>query len=41
MGCFKWVVMGHPNRTMDDFVAEGDLNCGCLALVVSVKNINM
>ena len=28
--CFKWSLMGHPSRNMEDFVAEGDLNCGSL-----------
>jgi hypothetical protein len=26
---------------MEDFVGEGDLNCGSLALKVSEKNFNM
>ena len=34
--------MGHPSRNMVDFVAEGDLNCGSLALEVSEeKNFSM
>ena len=29
--CFKWGLMGHPSRNMEDFVAESDLNCADLA----------
>ena len=30
--CFKWGLMGHPSRNMEDGGAEGDLNCvGLLA----------
>jgi hypothetical protein len=31
MECFKWGLMGHSNRTMEDFVAESDLNCSDMA----------
>jgi hypothetical protein len=24
--------MGHPSRNMEDFVAEGNLNCGSMTL---------
>jgi hypothetical protein len=26
--CFKWGLMGHPRKNMEDSGAEGDLNCG-------------
>jgi hypothetical protein len=29
--CFKWDLMGYSSRNMEDFVTEGDLNCGDLA----------
>ena len=29
--CFKWGLMGHPSRIMEDFVAGSDLNCVDLA----------
>ena len=42
VGCFKWGLMGHPGRNMEDFVAESDLNCADLAQEVSVeKNFSM
>jgi hypothetical protein len=28
MECFKWYLMGHPNRNMEDTGAEGEANCG-------------
>jgi hypothetical protein len=28
MGCFKWNLMNHHSRNMEDFGAEGDLNPG-------------
>ena len=40
MECFKWGLVGHPSRNMEDFVAKDDLNCGSLALEVS-ENFNM
>ena len=27
MECFKWGLMGHPSRNMEDFVAGSNLNC--------------
>jgi hypothetical protein len=36
--CFKWGLMGHPSRNMEDFVSESDLNCG---EVSEEKNFNM
>ena len=42
VGCFKWDVIGHPNRNMKDIGAEGDLNCGGLAQEISgEKNVRM
>jgi hypothetical protein len=35
VACFKCELMGHPSRSMEDCGAEGDLNCGDLALEVS------
>jgi hypothetical protein len=26
--CFKWDLMDHPSRNMEDIGAEADLNCG-------------
>jgi hypothetical protein len=38
----KWGLMGHPSRTLEDFVAESDLNCVDMAQEVLVeKNISM
>ena len=34
-----WSLMGFPSRTMQSFVAEGDLNYGSLALEVPEENI--
>ena len=28
VGHFKWDLMGHPTRSMEDSGSEGDLNCG-------------
>ena len=39
MECFKWDLMGYPNKNMDDFVAGSDLNCGDLAKEFSVGKI--
>ena len=40
--CFKWGLIGCPSRTMQDFVAESDLNCADLAQEISVeKNFSM
>ena len=30
--CFKWGLMGHPSRNMEDSGAEDDLSCGGLGL---------
>jgi hypothetical protein len=38
--CFQWGLMGYPSRYMEDFVAEGDLNCGNLTPKFSVVNFN-
>ena len=32
MGCFKWNLMNHHSRNMEDFGAEGDLNPGDCSL---------
>jgi hypothetical protein len=40
--CFKWDLMGHPSRTMENFVAGSDLNCVDLAQEISKeKNFRM
>jgi hypothetical protein len=31
MKCFKWGLMSHTSRNMEDFVAVNDLNCAVLA----------
>jgi hypothetical protein len=42
MECFKWGLMSHPSRNVEDFVAVSDLNCADLAQEVSVeKNFSM
>jgi hypothetical protein len=43
MECFKWSLMSHPSRNLEDHSAEGDLNCvGLLAQEVSMeKNVSM
>jgi hypothetical protein len=41
MGCFKWYLMNHPNRNMEDFVAESNLNCADLAQVFSEEDFSM
>jgi hypothetical protein len=33
--CFKWSLMGHPSRNMEDFVAGSDLNYINLAQEIS------
>jgi hypothetical protein len=33
--CFKWGLMGHPSRNMEDFVTVSDLNYVVLAQEVS------
>jgi hypothetical protein len=40
--CFKWGLMGHPNRNMEDFVAGSNLNCVDLTQEISKeKNFRM
>ena len=40
--CFKWGLMDHPSRNMEDFVTESDLNCADLAQEVLLeKNFSM
>ena len=42
MECFKWGLMGHPSRNMEDFVAGNNLNCVDLAQEISKeKNFSM
>ena len=42
MECFKWGLMGHPSRNMEDFVAGYNLNCVDLAQEISKeKNFSM
>jgi hypothetical protein len=31
MECFKWELMGHLRRNMEDLDAVGELNCASLA----------
>ena len=33
-------LIGHPNRNIEDIGADGDLNSGGLAKVVSEKNLS-
>jgi len=33
--------VGHPSRSLEDLVAEGDFNCGSLTQKISVENFNM
>jgi hypothetical protein len=35
--CFKWGLMGHPSRNMEDFVAGSNLNCVDIAQEISKK----
>ena len=37
--CFKWGLMGHPSRNMEDFVAGSNLNCVDLAQEISKEKI--
>jgi hypothetical protein len=39
--CFKWSLMGHPSRNMEDFVAENNLNCADQAQEISEKNFRI
>ena len=42
MECFKWGLLGHPNRNMDDFVAESNLCWADLSQeVLKKKNFSM
>ena len=42
MECFKWGLIGHPSRNMEDSSSAGELNCEVLAQAVSEeKNFNM
>jgi hypothetical protein len=35
--CFKWGLMSHPTRNMEDFIVESDLICAKLAQEVSME----
>jgi hypothetical protein len=39
--CFKWGLMGHPSRNMEDFVSGSNLNCVDLAQEISKKSFSM
>ena len=40
--CFKWGLVGHTSRSMEDSINGSDLNCGDLDQEVSEeKNISM
>jgi hypothetical protein len=42
MECFKWGLIGHPSRNMEDFVARSNLNCVDLGQEISKeKNFRM
>ena len=42
MECFKWGLMSHPSKNMEDIGAEGHVKClGLLAQEISVENFNM
>ena len=42
MECFKWGLMSHPSRNLEDFVSVSDLNCADLKQEVSKeKNFSM
>lgn len=38
---FKWGLVGHTSRSMEDGSAEGDLNCQDIAQEVSEENYSM
>ena len=38
---FKWGLMNHPRRNMEDIGVEDNLNCENLTLDVSVENFSM
>jgi hypothetical protein len=37
--CFTWGLMGYPSKSMEDFVAEYDLNCSDHAQELSVEKM--
>ena len=37
--CFKWGLMGHPRRNMEDLVAGSNLNCVDLTQKISKEKI--
>lgn len=39
--CFKWGLVGHTSRSMEDSGVEGDWNCGRLAEEISEENFSM
>ena len=41
MECFKWCLMGHPSRNVEDIGDEHDLNHRSLALKVSEEIFSM
>ena len=41
MECFKWSLMGHTSRSIENSGAEGDLNCGASIKRFSEKNFSM
>ena len=41
MECFKWGLINHSSRNVEDSCIEGDLNCGGLAQEVSKENFSM
>ena len=41
MECFKWGLMGHPCRNIEDTGVRGDLNCADLAQYVSLERISV
>ena len=41
MECFKWGLISHLSRDMEDIVAEGDLNCAILVQEVSVESFSI
>jgi hypothetical protein len=36
--CFKWGLISHPSKNMEDFVAGNNLNCVDLAQEISKEN---
>ena len=39
--CFKWGLIGHPSRDMEDIASEGDLNCANVTQEFSVENFSI